>query len=380
MPRKIQRAESRLLAAWSKRGALAILLLPLAAVFFCLSVIRRWAYSFGILGIADLPVPVVIVGNLTVGGVGKTPLVISLVEQLKQRGYRPGVITRGYGGKGEGGEVPLAGDPEQFGDEPVLIRMRTACPVVVGRDRVGAARQMLQIAPETNVIISDDGLQHYALPRQVEIVVIDDRGFMNGWLLPAGPMRETARRLLTVDAIVGNGVSVPPFDSAEVPFFQMTMKAGEFYALQDIGRRVTSTNLRDTLSPSPSVPLPQGAREGIGASGAGSDGRITSTNWQGLKLHGVAGIGSPNRFFKQLAQLDIVSINHPFPDHHAYTADELDFDGDAILTTEKDAVKLRRLTLRLPVWVMPIDACVQPNLADFVVKKLVEKNRGFPSA
>ena len=293
---------------------------------------------------ANLPVPVVIVGNLTVGGVGKTPLLISLVEQLKQRGYQPGVIARGYGGSRQGGEVPVAGDPEQFGDEPVLIRMRTGCPVVVGRDRVGAARQLLQIAPETNVIISDDGLQHYALPRQVEIVVIDDRGFMNGWLLPAGPMRETAARVLSVDAIVGNGVSVPPCEIAEVPFFPMTMKAGEFYALEDIERRVTSTN------------------------------------WQGLKLHAVAGIGSPNRFFKQLTQSGIVATSHPFPDHHAYTAEELDFDGDAILTTEKDAVKLRRLTLRLPVWVMPIDACVQPNLADFVVKKLVEKNRGFSPA
>ena len=380
MPRKIRRVESRLLAAWSKRGAIAILLLPLVAVFFCLSTIRRWAYLVGMLRTANLPVPVVIVGNLTVGGVGKTPLLISLVEQLKQRGYQPGVIARGYGGSRQGGEVPVAGDPEQFGDEPVLIRLRTGCPVVVGRDRVGAARQLLQIAPETNVIISDDGLQHYALPRQVEIVVIDDRGFMNGWLMPAGPMRETAARVLSVDAIVGNGVSVPPCEIAEVPFFQMTMKAGEFYALEDIGRRVTSTNLRAALSLSPSVPLPQGAREGIGASGAGSNGRATSTNWQALKLHAVAGIGSPNRFFKQLTQSGIVATSHPFPDHHAYTAEELDFDGDAILTTEKDAVKLRRLTLRLPVWVMPIDACVQPNLADFVVKKLVEKNRGFSPA
>jgi tetraacyldisaccharide 4'-kinase len=287
---------------------------------------------------------VVVVGNITVGGVGKTPLVIHLVEQLKARGHQPGVISRGYGGSGQSGEVHADADAAQVGDEPLLIRRRTSCPVVVGTDRLEAARKLLEIAPLTTLIISDDGLQHYALPRALEIVVIDERGLMNGWLLPAGPLRETARRLLSVDAIVGNSVNTPPIECGDVPFFRMTMKAPEFYSLGDMHRRVTSTN------------------------------------WQGKKLHAVAGIGVPQRFFSQLNTLGIKAIYHAFPDHHRYTADDLDFDGDAILTTEKDAVKLAHLKIVLPVWILPIDAELAPSLADFIVEKIMEKNRGFPPA
>ena len=323
---------------------MAILLLPLAAVFFCLSAIRRRAYSSGLLRVASLPVPVVIVGNISVGGVGKTPLVIHLVEQLKARGYQPGVISRGYGGSGQGGEVLLDADPAEVGDEPLLIRRRADCPVVVGIDRVKAAQTLLAIAPQTTVIVSDDGLQHYALPRQIEIAVLDQRGLMNGWLLPAGPLRETARRLRQVDAIVGNGLNSPPLACDDVAFFRMTVGAHEFYALDDMQRRVTSTN------------------------------------WQNKVVHAVAGIGAPERFFRQLENLGISASPHPFPDHHNYTAAELDFDGDAILTTEKDAVKLAGLKLNLPVWVLPITATLAPNLADFIVAKLMEKNRGFPPA
>ncbi|MBK7686197.1 MAG: tetraacyldisaccharide 4'-kinase [Rhodocyclaceae bacterium] len=331
-----------MLAAWSKRGALAISLLPLVAVFFCLASIRCWAYSAGIFRIATLLVPVVVVGNITVGGVGKTPLVIHLVEQLKARGHHPGVISRGYGGVGQGGEVHADDNAAQVGDEPLLIRRRANCPVVVGADRVQAARRLLEIAPLTTLIISDDGLQHYALPRTLEVMVVDERGFMNGWLLPAGPLRETARRLQEVDAIVGNGVSVPPCDCAAVPFFQMTMNAGDFYAIDDARRRVTSTN------------------------------------WHDKEVHAVAGIGAPERFFNQLRSLGIEAVNHAFPDHHRYTAEDIDFDGDAILTTEKDAVKLAHLKVNLPVWILPIDAVLAPSLADYIVAKLMEKNRGFP--
>lgn len=332
------------LAAWSKRGLLAILLLPLSAVFFCLTAIRRWAYSSGIFQIATLPVPVVVVGNIASGGVGKTPVVIYLVEQLKIRGHKPGVISRGYGGQGQGGAVTDDADPAVFGDEPFLIRRRTACPVVVDRDRVRAARLLLQQSPETSVIISDDGMQHYALPRQIELAVIDAHGFMNGWLIPAGPMREPTSRLRQVDALIGNGIGPRDTGGAAVPFFQMRIRALDFYALGDRQRRVTSSNL------------------------------------QGKQLHAVAGIGVPERFFAQLDTLGISASRHPFPDHHDYRAEDLDFEGDAILTTEKDAVKLAKLALRLPVWVLPIDAEIEPDLTDFVVKKLMEKNRGFPSA
>ncbi|MBK9520133.1 MAG: tetraacyldisaccharide 4'-kinase [Rhodocyclaceae bacterium] len=343
MPPKIRRVESLVLAAWSKRGALAILLLPLAAVFFCLTAVRRKAYSSGLLRVASLPVPVVVVGNINSGGTGKTPLVINLVDHLKRHGHKPGVISRGYGGRGQGGVVLDGADPTMFGDEPLLIRARTSCPVVVNRNRVEAAKLLLQHAPETTVIISDDGMQHYALPRQIEIAVVNAHGFMNGWLLPAGPMRESMSRLRNVDAVVGNGINASELGSSAVPFFQMNIRAGNFFALHDRQRRVTSTN------------------------------------WHGKKVHAVAGIGHPERFFQHLKALDIVSTDHAFPDHHDYRAEELDFYGDAILTTEKDAVKLARLSLGLPVWVLPIDAVLEPNLADFIVKKLVEKNRGFPT-
>ena len=315
-------------------------MLPLAALFYCLSAIRRWAYRSGILPVVQLPLPVVVVGNISVGGVGKTPLVIYLVQQLRARGHSPGVVSRGYGGDGKPALVGAAADPARVGDEPVLIQRRCGCPVVVGRDRIAAARTLLAAWPDTTVIISDDGLQHYRLSRQVELAVVDQRGMMNGWLLPAGPLRETPSRLTKVDAVVGNGTTSAPLQDLAVPFFCMQPRPGEFYALGEPTRRPASAD------------------------------------FQGQRVHAVAGIGSPQRFFDQLAAMGISAQAHAFPDHHAYVADELSFDGTCILTTEKDAVKLLHLNLPLPVWVLPIDVEIAPDLAEFVVEKL----HGFPPA
>lgn len=282
-----------------------------------------------------MPVPVVVVGNLTVGGTGKTPLVIRLAQDLRKRGRRPGIISRGYRGGGTGvTEVGSAADPALVGDEPVLLARRAGCPVYVGRDRTAAAQALLSRYPDCNVILSDDGLQHYRLRRDIEIVVFDERGTMNGWCLPAGPLREPLSRLFEVDAVVGNGIAVPPAPTFGCRAFSMRLTVGDFFRLDD-----------------PTV-------------------RCAASDLVGARLHAVAGIGSPRRFFDQLIEIGLRASEHPFPDHHAYCDSDLEFAGDAVLTTEKDAVKLERICLSLPVWVLPVTAESSPDLAAFVLEKL----------
>ena len=304
-------------------------------------------YHTGLLKIEHLPVPVVVVGNITVGGVGKTPLVIYLAQRLTTLGWRTGIISRGYGSKRVGGAldataiVTPASSPEQVGDEPVLLAQRTACPVVIGADRVAAAKRLLTEYPDVQVIVSDDGLQHYRLGRFVEIAVTAQGSDLNAWPLPAGPMREAVSRLNTVDAVVRVRNSAdtavlpaPTLDSPVAPIFEMTTTAGDFYALAD--RSLT----------------------------------VTASAFATKRIHAVAGIGNPDRFFQQLRTLGIMAEEHAFPDHHAYHAPELAFPGDVILTTEKDAVKLQHLELAIPVWVLPLEITVEPDLACFVMEKL----------
>jgi tetraacyldisaccharide 4'-kinase len=311
---------------WQHRGILAWLLLPLSLVFFLLTSLRRALYRAGLLASVRLPVPVVIVGNITAGGAGKTPLVLWLVEALTRLGRHPGVISRGYGGSVEGVRKVSRGDtPGEVGDEPLLIARRAGCPVFVGRDRVAAGQALLAANPECDLIVCDDGLQHYRLARDAEIAVVDRRGFWNGWPMPAGPLREPVSRLKSVDAVVANGWDGPAA-------FRMMLQGDRF------------------------VPL----------AGNASFGDLK-------RLHAVAGIGEPQRFFDHLSALGLQFEAHPFPDHHAYTADDLAFDGDAILTTEKDAVKFGELAA-LPVWVLPVTATITsdlaPNLAQFVLEKI----------
>jgi tetraacyldisaccharide 4'-kinase len=302
-----------------------VLLLPLAALFALLAALRRRLFRAGVLPSVRLPVPVVVVGNITAGGSGKTPLVIWLVSELRRRGRRPGVISRGYGGSGAAvAEVVETSDPGQIGDEPLLIRRRTGVPVFVGRDRAAAGRALLA-AHDCDLLVCDDGLQHYRLARDVEVAVVDRRGFLNGWPLPAGPLREPVARLATVDAVVANGWS-----------------GGAGFHMQLVGTRFQQL---------------------------GGQAVCAATDLLGRKLHAVAGIGEPQRFFDHLAGLGLAFEAHAFPDHHAYRAGDLEFAGDAILTTEKDAVKFAGLAA-LPVWVLPVSAAVVPDLAQFLMERL----------
>lgn len=298
----------------------------------------------GIFSAQHVSVPVIVIGNLTVGGTGKTPLILYLATRLRERGMHPGIVSRGYGGLAkEALEVTADSDAAVVGDEPLLLAQRSLCPLFVGRDRVRAAQALLSRHPACNVILSDDGLQHYRLARDVEIAVFDQRGIMNGWQLPAGPLRESVRRLRRVDAMVFNSVAVPhdvlfsavsPAPTFNGAVFAMRLEGISFYRL---GHKETTCLAEAFL---------------------------------GKKLHAVAGIGSPRRFFDHLQAMGLIFESHPFADHHDYQGKELNFSGDAILTTEKDAVKLTGLNLTLPVWVLPVTASVSPDLVAFILEKL----------
>ncbi len=282
-----------------------------------------------------MPVPVVVVGNITVGGTGKTPLVIHLAQALRARGRHPGIVSRGYRGhSGDVLEVVPDSDPGEAGDEPLLLARHGACPVFVGRDRAAAARGLLASYPECDLIIADDGLQHYRLERDLEIALFDERGVMNGWTLPAGPLREPVSRLAQVDALVLNGTAVSPAPTLVAPIFSMRLLGDRFHRLDE---PLTTCSAADLA---------------------------------GRRLHAVAGIGSSQRFFDHLAGMGLVFFAHPFADHHDFCAEDMVFAGDAIVMTEKDAVKLARLRLPLPVWVLPVTADVKPDLAAFVLEKL----------
>lgn len=316
-------------------------LLPLSWLFCGLVKLRRWLYRLGVMRSSRLPVPVVVVGNLTVGGSGKTPLVLWLVEELLAHGWRPGIISRGYGGSADGVRF-VAPDSESsvVGDEPLLLARRSQVPVVVGRDRVAAGYALLAAHPECNVIVSDDGLQHYRLQRTVELVVFDGRGGGNQRMLPAGPLREPIGRLNSATCLVWNCRTPPTMPFAmTLPQFRMVLSGRLFSALSDVSRQCTADNLR------------------------------------GKRLYAVAGIGDPSRFFAQLAQLEIEFSPHPFPDHHRYCAEDLVFAQDGVLLmTEKDAAKCTAMDLG-EAWVLPVAATIEaaPDgkaLLDTILEKL----------
>lgn len=295
---------------------------PLAALYGGVTAARRWMYHQGWLRSERLPVPVIVVGNIVAGGAGKTPLTIALVQGLREHGFRPGVVSRGYGGTASAPMLLDAQpDPAIAGDEPALIRMRTGVPVAIGTKRAAAARLLL---PEgVNVIIADDGLQHYALARDVEICVIDGaRRFGNGRLLPAGPLRETISRLRDVDFVVCNG------DDARDGEVAMQLMLADAVTLAE---------------PTRTSPL---------------------TTFSGTRVHAVAGIGHPPRFFDALRALGIDVIAHAFPDHYRYTAADLAFgDRLPVLMTEKDAVKCHAFAGRNG-WVVPVFAELPQDFLD----------------
>ena len=305
------------------------LLVPLSGLYSAVADYRR-----GKAKAERLPVPVIVVGNITVGGAGKTPLTLWLTRQLQDRGWRPGIVSRGYGST-HFAPRPVTADssPAEVGDEPVLLARRSGVPVWVGRDRAAAGRALLAAHPEVDVILCDDGLQHYRLARDFEIAVFDGRGAGNGWRLPAGPLREPLARLAEVNAIVCNGLPDCRGPGA-VPKFDMRLQAGDFYALDDMRQRCTAADLA------------------------------------GRRLHALAGIGDPGRFFRTLEALGLEFTRHPFPDHHVYSRDDLAFaKQDVLLMTEKDAVKCRGLTAG-ETWVLPVDAELAPALVELILEKI----------
>ncbi|MFC4820488.1 tetraacyldisaccharide 4'-kinase [Dokdonella ginsengisoli] len=275
----------------------------------------------------QLPVPVIVVGNLTAGGSGKTPLVIALVDALRARGFRPGVVSRGYGGSERGPAlVDDVSSPASVGDEPCLIRRRTGVAVAVGRDRVRAAQLLVERG--VDVVIADDGLQNPALARDVEICVIDgQRRFGNGRLLPAGPLREPVERLATLPFRVCNGAAA---QAGEIP---MRLSGDMAVALAGGGTR----------------PL---------------------ESFAGTRAHAVAAIGNPERFFDRLRAHGIEVLPHAFADHHAFTASDLDFGDELpVLMTEKDAVKC--LAFAAPrFWCLPVRAELPASFFDAVAVAL----------
>ena len=339
---------TKLIGDWyrPRRTALTLALTPLSWLFGAIAAGRRLLYRMGLFRSTSLPVPVIVVGNIAVGGAGKTPLTIALVAALRDRGYRVGIVSRGYGGNGTTARAVTSGShPDDVGDEPLLLLARTGVPVWVGADRVAAAQSLLAAHHDIEVIVSDDGLQHTALRRDCEIVVVDARrGFGNGALLPAGPLREPMARLSSVDAIVINGAEVPAHVAASLsrfassaPTFSMTLDGERFVNLVD-GR---------------TAPPDAFARKSV---------------------HALAGIGNPDRFFATLRALGLEPVCHSFADHHRFAARDLGVanSAGAIVMTEKDAIKCRAFA-DARMWALPVTARFDASLVDRIVDRIADR-------
>lgn len=319
----------RLQDIWYGGANVPLSLRALEPIYRGLRALHRAPYALGWCKPQRLPVPVIVVGNITAGGTGKTPLVIALVEALRARGCKPGVISRGYGG---GADAPVvldsSSDAARYGDEPVLIREATDAPVAVGRDRVAAATLLLA-ARDCDVIIADDGLQHYPLFRNVEICVIDgERRFGNGLLLPAGPLREPLARLDTVAFRVCNGGDA---QAGEIP-------------MRLIGDNVVAVNDVATHRP--------------------------LSDFSAQRVHAMAGIGNPARFFAMLRGAGVQVIEHPFPDHHPFQPKDLDFGDELpVLMTQKDAVKCAAFA-RANHWQIPVRADLPQTFFDALAARI----------
>jgi tetraacyldisaccharide 4'-kinase len=328
---------SRVVAGWyaPRLTPLAVLLWPLSLVFRAGVALRRALFRWGILRSDRLPVPVVVVGNIAVGGTGKTPLALALAAALAQRGCNPGLVSRGYGGQNVAPRaVRIGDDPQEVGDEPLLLA-RSGFPVWIGHRRAAAGRELLRAHPRVDVIVADDGLQHYALARNAEIVVVDAaRGLGNGLMLPAGPLREPPTRLDEVDAVVRLTPRVAPPSAAHARETTMSLEPQPWRSLVDPGRAA------DTRA------------------------------WRPGTVHAIAGIGHPQRFFDLVQGMGITAACHAFPDHHRFAPGDLAFPGaTAILMTEKDAVKCAAFADDR-CWCLPVLARVDPALIDCIFARL----------
>jgi tetraacyldisaccharide 4'-kinase len=316
---------------WYRRTVLSRLLWPASLAFGAIVFARRLLYRMRLLPSRDAGVPVIAVGNLVVGGAGKTPLALWIAEFLKAKGWSPAIVSRGYGGSVQAPrEATIASDPLEVGDEPVVLARRSGCPVWVGPDRLQVIAALRLQHPECDVVVLDDGLQHYRLRRDIEIAIVDARGFGNGFLLPAGPLREPPARLRSVDAVVAH-------DTDAVNGHRMRLEGEELHR---------ATDARD---------------------------RRPLKAFTGERAHAVAGIGDPERFFSALRGHGIEVVPHPFPDHHPYRAADLDFGDTApVLMTEKDAVKCKRFA-KPHHWVLPVHAVLDPAFGEWLLKKLGER-------
>lgn len=317
---------------WYRRSltGLIFLLLPFSWLFRLVVNVRLFLYKHNILKTIHFSVPVIVVGNITVGGTGKTPLVVWLANKLKNQKWRPGIVSRGMGGARQQQPVwvDYHSEPQQVGDEAILLARQTTCPIVVCVDRVAAVKELLNHS-DCNIVISDDGLQHYRLGRLIEIAVIDgDRQLGNGHMLPAGPLREPASRLIQVDFIVQQG--------------------GELhcnhYQMQLVGNELVSIG-----NPQLTVPL---------------------VNFKNKKVHAVAAIGNPSRFFAALRSQELEVIEHVFPDHYLYHPDDFNFsDSLPIVMTEKDKIKCEEFA-NDKFWYLPVVAHIDQKFEEEIVSKL----------
>jgi tetraacyldisaccharide 4'-kinase len=408
------------LREWTRVSAWQLLLQPISWLFAALSAYRRWLFQIGFFRTHRSRVPVIVVGNISVGGTGKTPAVLALAQHLRQHGQSPGIVTRGYAKKGldtsPGMVIHVVPPPSHraampLSDEALLLAKRSGVPVFAGVARAKVIDEMLSKHAEINVVISDDGLQHYAMARDIEIAVIDGaRGLGNGFLLPAGPLRETASRLQTVDCVILNNTNIDGAFEAKMPEnargiydlpneLPITPKsvrgepveppatdiksAGDENALRQAQRERGDGNnfKKDT----PVFIMTYGHETFIPLHGHGNDANHPTsplvtlghapqdflTQTQQKRIAAVAGIGNPARFFTHLERLGFkLSTTHAFPDHHAYRREDFaKIDADIILMTEKDAVKCEGFA-DARMWQMQIDAVLPDAFYDFIQQKI----------
>jgi tetraacyldisaccharide 4'-kinase len=345
--------EAWITRVWQKRGPIALLLLP-ASLLYCLVLgLVAVAYWVGLKRPQGVGVPVIVIGNLVTGGTGKTPIVIEVVQRLKQRGWNPGVVSRGYGGSANQARLVTVGSSaSDCGDEPLLIATATGVPVAIGKDRVAAAMLLRRMHPSCDVLVADDGLQHRRLARDFEIAVIHRRGVGNGWLLPAGPLRESPRRLQHVDAVVFNGPVQPV--RIHSPFFLLRPEVSEAYCLAKPERRGSLDHLAQ---------------------------RQAQKN---VRLLAACGIGTPETFFEMLRERGLKFKTLELPDHYAYRDNPFPRHGvDGILITEKDAVKCRAdqtLSHDERLWVVPLRVNLDGSLTDMIETRLNGARHGPEAA
>lgn len=311
---------------------LTFLLWPFSIIFRLLVAFRYFLYHFNIRKKIQFDVPVIVVGNLTVGGTGKTPFVIWLAEMLRNTGYRPGIVSRGVGGKKRVQPywVDCDANPAEVGDEALLLAKRTQCPMVVCIDRVAAVQALLN-KTRCNLVISDDGLQHYRMSRNIEIVIVDGmREFGNRQMLPAGPLREPFSRLRSVDCIIVNGQST-------LPYKKMNLQGDMLFSVRSPHEKIALHTLKNKT------------------------------------VHAIAGIGNPVRFFSSLRHLKIQVIEHIFPDHYLYQPDDISFgDNLPIIMTEKDAVKCVEFANERH-WYLPVEAKMDQDFSNKMLSLLHQK-------